>query len=514
MSGARLPHGRESSPPFSGSDRSFSYSYDSDSRSSSYSSASTDSSADSNVHRRHGRRRFRSRSPILGDVDRRPPRTEGVLQMDGGPVLPSFAVLPSVLGHIPVPPGRTTPSHVDTGVLSSPSDKPAGDWACGVCSNINSDQRDACFRCGCHFTESLLATPSFEVSVAQLPPGVSASTVEKAIRATLPDGCPVYVATDAKTFRPFVQFASVEEATKYLVGRRCELELADGARVQRTRLGFSPSPHPQQKQEDIAAETARATVEAARVKTESTLVAAGVPRFLWPATWNPPQTFPSVEKQKAFLGTMSAHWDHLSEEQRRYYESEVRKALLKAVSPVDVVATTAAKSGGTLASPAQSPAASVAAPPTVAASTATSSTPTTPPMTDSPQKTTGTTSHALDGLKKRLAERKLALKKSEAGVSAAAGVSQPTTPGTAASLAQKTTVTPGGVSSTSGSGDFPSAPSSGLTHMHSWGGFPVPLQYAELSSVPRSVELARVPMSVCERLLPPALLQVARAQFR
>ncbi|KPA80277.1 hypothetical protein ABB37_04572 [Leptomonas pyrrhocoris] len=531
MSGTAAPRAREPSPPSDGSDSdrsdsvTSSYSYDSSSRSSSYSSYSSSSSSRSSIHRRRGRRRSRSRSPILKNDGHRHHaqrkfRVEGVLgDCDGTVSFEPSAFLPSVLGDIPRPPPCIPRNRDGVAVLDTP-EKPAGDWACGVCSNINSQQRDDCYRCGCHFTESLLATPSYEVCITRLPPGVSVSAVEKALRRTVPEGCVPYIAVDEKKSLVFAQFASVEDATKYLVSRRCELEVtaADGGGGQRTRLSFSLDPHPQPSLEDVAAEAAQAAAAADREKRETVLVAAAVPRFLWPHTWNPPSSFPSVEKHKTFLSTMSAYWDHLADEQKRYYEAEVRKALMQAVSPTEATTlkpsstpeaavTAAIHSHNT---PSATAASSSTAPSGVTASTAAS-----PPSKDSPQKSTSKTSHALDGLKKRLAERKSALKKADAaGGSAAVAGTPSSTPGSTAASVRAGGGTPKNVSTPGSSGDFPAAPSCALAQMQTWGGFPVPLQYTTPADIPQSVELARVPMSVCERLLPPALLQVARMQFR
>jgi hypothetical protein len=543
MSGTAPRRTRAPSPPFDGSDSDYSgnrssYSYDSSatssSRSPSYSSYS-DSSASSGVSGppRHGRRRFRSESPVLQRVESVPakPRMEGVLGDGDGTVgFVSNHVLPSVLGGgggavLHESAGEMS-MHDESGVLP-PSDKPVGDWACGVCSNINSEQRDACYRCGCHFTESLLATPSYEVCVTRLPPDVPASAVERAIRRTAPDGCSLFTATDAVRGLVYAQFASVEEATKYVVSRRCEVEVVgngSGGNTVRLRLSFALQPHPRPPEEDVAAETARATEAAERESRESALTAAGVPRFLWSHTWNPPASFPSVEKRRAFLSTMSTHWDHLSEEQKRYYEGEVKKALKQAVSPLEVAGSSAE---GAVNNNEVGSATTVR---TIADETPSSAAP--PAMAnESPQKSTSKTSHALDGLKRRLAERKSALKKGEAGgnssssstSSAAAtpqsvsvsGSSAGTTSAVVAAAISKVSGNAAGATSPGVCGGFPATPPGAVAmQMQAWGGFPVPPQYRTLADVPRSVELARVPMNVCERLLPPALLQVVRTQFR
>ncbi|KAL7695296.1 hypothetical protein N2W54_000518 [Lotmaria passim] len=570
MSGTAAPRGREPSQPFDGSNSDYSrssssstsssYSYDSSSssRSSLSSSSSSSSSGDSNIRRRHGRRRPRSRSPVFqsdsdgdGDEDahRRPRMEDGVLGECGGTVSfePTSGALPSVLGVFPTlsaPPTRTSaPSYAaDHSSLHSVMNEvsgPTGDWPCGVCSNINSQQRHDCYRCGCHYTESLLATPSYEVCVTRLPPDVQVSAVEKAFRQSAPEGCGVVTGAEKKKGIVFAQFASVEEATKYLVSRRCELEVVaavGSAESQQLRLSFSLDPHPRPKQEDVAAEAARAAEAAEKEAKEAELVAAGVPRFLWPHTWNPPSTFPSLEKHKAFLGTMSAHWEHLSEEQKRYYESEVKAALKQAVSPPEVGVAKAkadARSAVPSADSKSNVSSTTAASPSPASDAPiTASTAVALAGVESAPQSSGKTSHALDGLKKRLAERKSALKKAEVGGGAAVAIpsssaSAPSggalTPTSAANGSTRMDGTPGSVVSGGTSGDFPAVPSCddgggggavGLTSMQTWGGFPVPLQYAGAADMPQSVELARVPMNVCERLLPPALLQAARMQFR
>ncbi|KPI84676.1 hypothetical protein ABL78_6270 [Leptomonas seymouri] len=504
-----------------------SYSYDSSSGSSS--SYSDSSSSGSSIHRRHGRRRSRSRSPILKSDDdsysaHRRFRTEGVLGDCSG--VASFVCsnpAQPVLGDLSMSP--THVSHTrDTKGMPHALDKPVGDWTCGVCSNINSQQRDDCYRCGCSFTESLLATPSYEVCVTRFPSGVSVSAVEKAIRRTVPEGCVPYVVADRSKSLVFAQFASVEDATRYLVSRRCELEVttADGGDGQRTRLGFSLDPHPRPKEEDVAAEAARVAASAEREKREDALVTAGVPRFLWPHTWNPPTSFPSVDKHKTFLGTMSSHWDHLSDDQKRYYEAEVKKALMQAVSPPEltvlkeaetpqVAARAANMSNPSIKTTTESPAAA----PSVSPSSPVTASPPSSLTEDLPQKSAGKTSHALDGLKKRLAERKSALKKADAssGSGAATG-SPPASPGSTTTSLKAGGGTRGGVSSPASGGELSAAPSCRFAQMQMCGGFPVPLQYTTLADIPQSVELARVPMNVCERLLPPALLQAARMQFR
>lgn len=501
MSGSAPPRTRAPSRPFDATDSSFSYSYDSSSRSSSLSSCSSLDSSSSSSYTRRGRRRQRSRSPVLADNPYQHRRLDAVLDYENDAVLSSCGLLPSVLG------GADVPKDLG-GVLDTPG-RPAGDWACGVCSNINSQEREGCYRCGCNFAESLLATPTYEVSATRIPPGVSASAVEQALRATLPEGTSAYLCVDTVTAQVFVQFASVEEATKYLVGQRCEVVVASGVAV---RLGFALMPHPQRREEDVVAEAARASEASEKAKTHAALVAAGVPRFLWPETWRPPTAFPTVEKQRAFLSAMSAHWDHLSEEQRRYYEAEVRRVLQKATPTTEVKAKESVSKDAVATAPLekkaeQQPVATTSPPSTTATTTATTA--------ESPLKgSSGATSHALDGLKKRLAERKMALKKTEGVSNTASAASLSTTPNSA-STTSRAGNTPGGTITPGSSGSgFPASPPCDLARVQTWGGFPLPLQYAAPAEVPRTVELARVPMSVCERLLPPALLQVVRQQFR
>ncbi|KAG5473679.1 hypothetical protein LSCM1_04306 [Leishmania martiniquensis] len=507
---------------------SLSYSYDASrtlSRSHSYTSSASSSSSDE--HPRRGHRRFRSWSPSE-DAAHKQPRSDSVLGDDlsftpGSSVpLPyhpssssSAPMLPAVLGDAVLP--ETYDGQFDS-VLGAP-DTPNEDWPCGVCSNINSKQRASCFRCGCHYAESLLAMPGYEVSLTHLPASCTAAMVEEAVRRVAPNCSLHYIGTDTAKGIMYIQFSSVEEATKCLVQSHCELRLRDGdgedgAGV-RTRLSFSLGPHPLHERKEAEEQLARATAQAAAERQEAALEKAGVPRFLWPHTWRQPPAFPSAEKQKAFLSTMSTHWDHLSEEQKRYYDAEVKKALLRMAAPIE---PTGKKDSMEAMPPVKSGiAADVTAPLSTEVSSASL------PSTPAGAKESSKTSHALDGLKKRLAERKSAMKR----VEGTAGAKVTTVAGATVQAAGPVAVhgrdgTSGGTGGTAslppslrkGGGDFPLTPSKVPAEMLLWDGFPVPLQYTSLSKVPRSIELPRVPMPVCERLLPPALLQVARMQFK
>ncbi|KAG5473961.1 hypothetical protein CUR178_04071 [Leishmania enriettii] len=533
MSGtAEARRGREPSRPLDDSGSSFSslsYSYDSSltmSRSYSFTSSSTSNSSDE--HPRRGHRRLRSCSPPE-DAAHKQPRSDSVLGDDlsfatGNSVpLPyhqssssSAPVLPPVLGDGLLP---EAPDGQLGSVLGAP-DTPSEDWPCGVCSNINSKQRASCFRCGCHYAESLLAMPGYEVSLTHLPASCTPAMVEEAVRRVAPNCSLHYVGTDVARGIMYIQFSSVEEATKCLVQSHCELRLRDGGGEDgagvRTRLSFSLGPHPLHERKEAEEQVARATAQAAAEKQEAALQKAGVPRFLWPHTWRQPPAFPSAEKHKAFLSTMSAHWDYLSEEQKRYYDAEVKKALLRMATPTEstskkngIAVPPAVKSGTTP---------EVAAPLSAEVSSASST-----PLTPAGAKETGKTSHALDGLKRRLAERKSAMKKVDGsdGAKVAAAVGSTLQAAGPVSVHGRDGSSSGG-GGTAGlasslresSGGFPATPSQVAAEMLLWDGFPVPLQYTSLGNVPRSIELPRVPMSVCERLLPPALLQVARMQFK
>ncbi|GET90274.1 hypothetical protein, conserved [Leishmania tarentolae] len=505
---------------------SLSYSYNSSrSPSRSYSYSSSVSSSSSEEHLLHGHRRLRSRSPSE-DAAHKQARSDSVLG-DGflfasapssppayhRPSSSSAPVLPPVLGDPMLP---ATPEDELSSVLGAP-DTPNEDWPCGVCSNINSKQRTACFRCGCHYAESLLAIPGYEVSLTHLPASCTTEMVEEAVRRVAPNCALHYIGTDAVKGVMYIQFSSVEEATKCLVQSHCELQLrdrdgADGASL-RTRLSFSLGPHPLHDRKETEKEVARATAQAAAEQQEAALEKAGVPRFLWPHTWRQPPSFPSAEKRKAFLSTMSAHWDHLSEEQKRYYDAEVKKALLRTATSTE---SASRLNGMPASSPARiGDAAEVTPTPSSEASPTSSSL-----AAPAGPKETGKTSHALDGLKKRLAERKSAMKKADVpeGAKSVAAAAVGTQVGGPV-FGHGREVTSGGAgglaSSLRGSsGDFPGTPSQVPAEVLLWDGFPVPLQYPSLDKVPRSIELPSVPMSVCERLLPPALLEVARVQFK
>lgn len=547
----RRSRSRSITPGSSGYD-SYSSSYyssrSSSSRSRSRSSCSTSSSESDSARggRGHGRRRLRSASPAA-EADLQPARQQSrhdsvlgssdYVYAAGPPVLSSYgthaaasavsaAALPAVLGDAFL--GESSGS-----VLGAPA-TPTADWPCGVCSNINMRQRSSCFRCGCHYAESLLAMPSSEVWLTHLPADCTPAVVEAAVRRAAPNCAVHHVALDAARGLMYVQFASVEAATRCLVQSHCELLLERdgdgeaGADAVRTRLSFALAAHStHEPKTGDAADAARAAAEAAAAQQQAALVRAGVPRFLWPHTWRQPASFPTAEKHKAFLAAMSTHWDHLSDEQKRYYDAEVKKALLKTAATARV--KDSSSSAAATAPP--PPASSAAATPLTGQPVSSPAAAASPPAAPSPDATSGAgaggkTSSALESLKKRLAERKNSLKKGEAGDSgksqSAAGT-PPTSAGSARALGPRWDGGSGSASGAGGavpaprggSGDFPPTPPPALvTEPLTWGGFPVPPQYASLADVPRSVELPRVPMSVCERLLPPALLQVARMQFK
>ncbi|KAK7197652.1 hypothetical protein NESM_000716700 [Novymonas esmeraldas] len=481
---------------------SLSYSYDSSrSLSTSPSRSSSASSRVSEERPRRGQRRLRSRSPSADEVQRRP-RGESVLgsgytTAPDSAALPPYShdhhqsssapVLPAVLGDAVLAAAAVPP----LGSVLGASETPTEDWPCGVCSNINSQQRTSCYRCGCHYAESLLAMPSYEVCLTHLPASCTPAAVEAAVRRTAPLCAVHHVGVDAASGVTYIQFASVAEATKCLVQSHCELQLAhgdggddDGGDGVRARLSFSLNPHPLQEREVAEAAVARAAAEAAAQKREAALLEAGVPQHLWPHEWRVPPPFPTAAKHRGYLQSMSAHWDHLSDEQRCFYDAEVKKALLgTAVAP--------ATGGG--AAPATAPATGGASP-SVGADGGVAK-----------------TSHALDGLKKRLAERKSAMKKADgadvakSATATVAGAPQARDGGGASGLAVTLRGTGGG---------SPATPSRVPADVVLWDGFPVPLQFRSLEDAPRTIELPRVPMAVCERLLPPALLQVARMQFK
>ncbi|KAI5684871.1 hypothetical protein MNV84_05477 [Leishmania braziliensis] len=524
--------GRAPFLPRDGSGSSFSslsYSYDSSrSLSRSYSYSSSTSSSSSDERPRRGQRRLRSRSPSE-DAAHKQPRSDAVLSDDlsfasGHSVPPSYhhspsfiaPMLPPVLSDTVLP---ETPDAQLCSVLGAP-DTPSEDWPCGVCSNINSKQRTSCFRCGCHYAESLLAMPGYEVSLTHLPASCTPAMVEEAVQRVAPNCSLNYVGTDVEKGITYIQFSSVEEATKCLVQSHCELQLRGGDDEEgvsvRTRLSFSLGPHPFHERRETEEQVARAMAQAAAEKQEAALQKAGVPRFLWPHTWRQPPAFPSAEKHKAFLSTMSAHWEYLSEEQKRYYDAEVKKALLRTAAPTE----SANKKNGTSVPPLAkaATAAEVATPLSAELSSASSS-----PSTSAAAREAGKTLHALDGLKKRLAERKSAMKKVDGadGTKAVTGAGMTGQAGALTACHGRDSTNSGGGGAAGlpsslrrGSGDFPATSSQVPAEALLWDGFPVPLQYTSLGKVPRSIELPCVPISVCERLLPPALLHVARMQFK
>ncbi|CAD2213433.1 hypothetical protein ADEAN_000087400 [Angomonas deanei] len=192
---------------------------------------------------------------------------------------------------------------------------PVADWVCGVCSNINSSQRDSCYRCTTSYKDSLRAAPSNEVCVRHVPSGLSAATVVACVeRAVSSSGENLDVVRFTKLEdKVYIRYRSTEDAGRVLVLCQCVVEV-EGKRY---GMRFSSGLSTEQEEPHHVVPS----------------IASGLPRELEHSSWTAPTTFRSEQEEKAYLKLLSSHWENLSQAQREYYEERVRRALSAAPAP-------------------------------------------------------------------------------------------------------------------------------------------------------------------------------------
>lgn len=397
------------------------------------------------------------------------------------------------------------PVDMQAGILPTPH-MPAVDWPCGVCSNLNSKQRESCYRCGSTYADSMIAMPCAELCVRRVPPTCTLSVVQSALQAAVPSVQVLDALADGTSNAVFFRVASVEVATQILVQCHCELSVPtdDRGSLQSCVLQFSLNPRLAAEQND---ESSRRQTSLER--TEETLATAKVPKELWPHRWRPDIAFATADEKKAYLAMMSTHWAHLSEEQRRFYDEEVKKTLMSAAQPATIAAQTVPQSAAT--------GSRISAGSLADSKAGVGSGDTAAPAGSSTLSKAGKSSLALDALKKRLAERKNALKKTDTSVNSGNGVgaavnavvaSESIPAPTADSLLPNAAEVTNSASSGAEAGEYVTA----RAELWLFNGFPVPPQYQEMSSVPTSLHLAEVPLNICERILAPSLLNLLKQQ--
>lgn len=212
---------------------------------------------------------------------------------------------------------------------------PDKDWECGLCGNLNSSEREECFRCGVAFCHAD-RRHSAEICVVSVPSSCSPESVVRALYSVIKErrqgrrveteGVEDIVITDAcrhqrrgskrgsennASSSVFVRFRKAQEAMAALQLLHCRLVLPN--EKEGLLLHFSSGAHTRASKEKKVEES-----------KENAL-----PPALQHDAWEAPQTFETAETEKRYLDLMSLHWERLSDAQKRFYDERVKAALAK-----------------------------------------------------------------------------------------------------------------------------------------------------------------------------------------
>eukprot|EP00796_Vickermania_ingenoplastis_P000905 gene905-532_t len=227
----------------------------------------------------------------------------------------------------------------ESGSLSDASetaDQPSVDWVCGLCGNPNAGERVRCLRCNVKIKDSYRLHTA-ELEVRSVPPDVPVSDVVRAMydvlqKTELGKDKGMIVDADSPAARSnrhcrhefsapvpvYLRFRTPESAAEALRVCRCTVSVAPTKPYHNYRrheepssfyLRFSDGSHTQERVHPPP-------------PTETPAPVPTLPP-------EPPAAFPSPEKEKAYLDTLSAHWSELSAEQKRYYDEAVKAALCR-----------------------------------------------------------------------------------------------------------------------------------------------------------------------------------------
>lgn len=196
-------------------------------------------------------------------------------------------------------------------------EKPVGDWGCGICSNLNSSQRDVCFRCTATYRYSKTAVPSCEVCIESVAPDLKEMDIADIIRSVLREhGEERHLLRTARNEDTvYVRFASPTDAMRTLMYMRCS-------------LNWRGTDYPMRFSSDDY--TSISTDCKSVLEADPVEVAAPVgtlPMELFSRNWTPPTNFDTPEEERKYLALLSEHWQHLTVAQKAYYDNRVASAL-------------------------------------------------------------------------------------------------------------------------------------------------------------------------------------------